>query len=732
METKNIELKLVHRAKIDGHEESRDKKHLFHIYAFAKVNLVIILAIISFLLIAGTVSAEIVYTDSYIKITNQNATISDINQSINNTSILEEISPKVWLLKKTIVVEADASLIINDSDCDELRLLSMNNPDVVHLDVYGSLEVDNTTITSWNTETNAPAPSTDSYRAYIQIAGMESAAKFIDANVSYLNLNTVRPGPDEPFIIENSSFIDIHSDFQIITTYGGPEYIYIDNSRIEARSLGVRQNDSIVSNSILDFYGWEDGSGGGLTGRPPATHNITFQNNTILHAGWNGIALSGLENSIAINNIVTGTYHNGMQIGTNTESGKSSYNCTFKNNEVYGVHDNGYYITDSGPSYSLRVYNPIIEDCIAHNTSNRGIVFDGVINGTIRRFKSWNIGYEDIYIIHTYSSKTYIIDSEINETDTNSYSISCISANNTNIINTKYNGKLWYENSDLTFWYYLDVLVQDENGNPISGAKVTVHPFNVTIDYYGNTITVTPINLHVIPREYTDGLLDPQPITETYTGTDGHTPLPSDNDNTLVIADCRKDHHGNPWYEYERVTTEFNNWTITAEKDGVSVTVTGIDPNESWYREDPNTYQNTVTIVLPMSQSVGTISGIVTDKDTGLPIEGATVTADGYSNTTNSTGGYTITLAVGNYTVTASKTDYYPNSTTAQVLENQTTTIDFILTRHKRKLPVAKPVCATGIAILIVIAYWRYRRRRRRMRSGRLIVLVPGITSFLK
>jgi len=45
----------------------------------------------------------------------------------------------------------------------------------------------------------------------------------------------------------------------------------------------------------------------------------------------------------------------------------------------------------------------------------------------------------------------------------------------------------------------------------------------------------------------------------------------------------------------------------------------------------------------------------------------------------------------------------------------------------KRKLPVARPVCATGIAILIIVAYWRYRRRRRRMRSGGLIVLVPGV-----
>jgi len=123
----------------------------------------------------------------------------------------------------------------------------------------------------------------------------------------------------------------------------------------------------------------------------------------------------------------------------------------------------------------------------------------------------------------------------------------------------------------------------------------------------------------------------------------------------------------------------------------------------------------------------GIITGNVTDKDTGQPIIGATVTTDGYSNTTNNTGGYIITIPIGNYTVTASKTGYHSNSTTAQVFENQTTVVDFILSRHKRKLPVAKPVCATGIAILIVVVYWRYRRRRRRMRSGGFIVLVPGV-----
>ena len=77
--------------------------------------------------------------------------------------------------------------------------------------------------------------------------------------------------------------------------------------------------------------------------------------------------------------------------------------------------------------------------------------------------------------------------------------------------------------------------------------------------------------------------------------------------------------------------------------------------------------------------ATGTLTGTVKDKDTGLPIIGATVTADGHFNTTNSTGRYTITLAIGNYTVTISKEGYQTQSKTAEVLENQTTELNFTL-----------------------------------------------------
>jgi len=77
----------------------------------------------------------------------------------------------------------------------------------------------------------------------------------------------------------------------------------------------------------------------------------------------------------------------------------------------------------------------------------------------------------------------------------------------------------------------------------------------------------------------------------------------------------------------------------------------------------------------------GTISGTVTDKDTGNPIEGAAVSANSYSNTTNATEGYTITLPVGTYTVTASKMGYQSQSQeNVEVLENLVTEVNFALT----------------------------------------------------
>ena len=682
MKMENIEEKRFRRTEMHKLEGTIDKRHTFLVYTFARASL-LILVIVSILLMTGIADAAITYNPLYdrIEITNQTASMSDINQSINDPSILEEVSLKIWLLKKKITFSSDAGLYINDSDCDELRLLSMNDGNDVNIQGYGILEISNTIITSWNTTTNAPAEEYPD-RAYIYLKGNIGSATLF--NSIFTNLGTSsRAGvelnydPNKTAHIENCTFIDT------ILTQSGAKEVYIVGNLIDKRTVGdifvlKDQDNSIVSDNTLNSMI-----------HVSVADNVTTQNNMITWNGHNGFCFDGSQNSIAMNDTVTGCDHNGMQMSSNNADNYiPAFNCIFKNCDVHSadmgdystrVNDNAYYITWNGYDDSSKIRDSLIEDCVAYDIMSRGIAFDGAVNFTVRRFKTWNTNGEDIDFLH--SSNCYAIDSDLDD------QIRASSSDNIKVINTKFAKINWVEEADITVYYYLNVLVQNENGNPINNAKITISPLNTAVDYYNITVNDTITNLHTytISTPLMEGkLLSPQLKTETYTGADGHTPLPSDNDNTLVIAEHRQDRHGSPWSAYPKITTYFN-YTITAEKDGVSATATEIDPDETWYREDPNSYpgegKGTVVITLPISAETGTISGTVTNITNGAPIEGAMVEAGaGYDNT-DQNGKYTISnIPAGNYMVTASATGYESLSQDNVVVsEGATTTVDFVL-----------------------------------------------------
>ncbi|MCK4623679.1 MAG: hypothetical protein KAV00_00070, partial [Phycisphaerae bacterium] len=229
----------------------------------------------------------------------------------------------------------------------------------------------------------------------------------------------------------------------------------------------------------------------------------------------------------------------------------------------------------------------LLEDCIAYDVRARGLAFDGVSNYTIRRYAAWNNGLwggprKDVVDIDFYrSNNNYVIDSDIERRLRN-----CDNSFGNSMINTRY-GELYVTHGDVTVYYYLDVLVQDRKGKPISGAKVTVV----------NEVDAarTPINLHtktISTRKMKGELLKPRAIKETRTGHDGHTPLPSDGENTLVIAE-----HLNKKIGWPPVITHYT-YTIRAEKGGVSAKVTGIKPDKTWYRPKPDIPIKTIKITL--------------------------------------------------------------------------------------------------------------------------------------
>lgn len=102
----------------------------------------------------------------------------------------------------------------------------------------------------------------------------------------------------------------------------------------------------------------------------------------------------------------------------------------------------------------------------------------------------------------------------------------------------------------------------------------------------------------------------------------------------------------------------------------------------------------TTTINFTMvSMAPGWIEGYVTDKKTGIAIVGATVTAKGYSNTTDETGYYKIELLPGTYDVRASAADYFSETKTGILVESEaTTTVDFTLTHITHDVAVVSVI----------------------------------------
>ncbi|MFA6097659.1 MAG: LamG-like jellyroll fold domain-containing protein [Candidatus Paceibacterota bacterium] len=120
-------------------------------------------------------------------------------------------------------------------------------------------------------------------------------------------------------------------------------------------------------------------------------------------------------------------------------------------------------------------------------------------------------------------------------------------------------------------WYELaDIYVKDSNNNPINGAAITIAP---------NTVAPVP--------NVTDKWFNAK--TTITTGSNGHTPLPSDE--TGMIALLRKRD-----YNSGANTTSYS-YTITASSNGKTASTT-VTPDATWYRTDPLIPTNTITIQL--------------------------------------------------------------------------------------------------------------------------------------
>lgn len=355
-----------------------------------------------------------------------------------------------------------------------------------------------------------------------------------------------------PLLIEqgnviNNSFYDMPNLQDVVYSYGNANIV----SNV-FHDIGLTSSGSVIHQ--------KEGLGG-VSISNNLIYNITsVNNNTIygINAGasnhfniWSNFTNNSMSNSgpYFVGILVQGNgYLNPPQIGSNLcwDVRYNIINNTFDNINT-GIKYSGYgnffncATTHQAPQHVITKDNKI-------TNSNIGIWVNGYkFNGVSSNNDSFTGNSVDLWIGDTFIDNTY-----------------------PPFINTNYLTTTIKTSTTLFKNYkYLDVKVIDINNTPISNAVITI-------------INNTDIN-------YPSINIEGQNKSSFTTTLDGHTPLPSDTLNSIAILD---------FYKTQTIQQEMN-YTIIATYNIISNSTT-VAPDATWYRTVPDTYQNTVTLQLPI------------------------------------------------------------------------------------------------------------------------------------
>lgn len=323
-----------------------------------------------FISTVNLVSATVTWDGSKIVIEDNIENLTTVNQTMDNTSRLEQLASKEWLLKVPIQIQSTGTFYINDSDCDYLKMKSMNTTSDAGITTYGVLDIADTKITSWNTTSGGCAETNVTYRSYL-LAIDGGALNISDSNCSYLGAGD---GNDCGIRWQNSSANPtvVNSTFYELDRglfFEDVESPWVENNTIGwTLYRGINMGDGLTSNATIKDNILE-GCESGILLRPGRGGNNTIIGNTVNNAGWSGIGIGGTDdgsviamNDLVENNTVYNAYHNGIDV-----YGFCQY-ATVNNNTVTWTQDNGIYMHVNKQTHHITVTNNTVT-----YTANRGI-----------------------------------------------------------------------------------------------------------------------------------------------------------------------------------------------------------------------------------------------------------------------------------------------------------------------------------------------------------------------
>lgn len=551
-------------------------------------------------IIAGIISYDSI--TKTISVESGTNTLAIIYNNLNNPAILSYDSvTNTYIVNAIIFVKYTANLTINNTT---LKFNSSYDTEY-YLMNYGGLNISNSTITT-----------TGVYTGYVYNGGTlgwsfnmtDSTLTKMgcngcwDAGRSTYHISALTLGypisydgnkPKGHVTVNNSHFYNIKSGYMHLDTASGENHFTVTNNSFHDISSNRSGNDALIKlnthgstfsnnriyntsgvstirtegykNTTINYNEFYNVSGTAIYTKH--SNNITIKGN-YFHDGA-GVAIDSFKTDVTADiiedNIVTdyyaGSYYSMTTLGLTTGGVGNRYtNNTFTNItgnlfSISGVND---FVFENNTIKNVSGTAIVITPDAYQNSKNvtfRNNILTGV-TGLNLEIKDANIDQTSVFTNESYENgkvRMY-------------YSVipGFINLQNPSVgLSTDYSNPYFYN------YKYLDVKVVDINNVPINNTTVTL-------------INTTDIN-------YPSINIAGDTKTTFITGIDGHTPLPSNTINSIAILD---------YYKTSTIQQKMS-YTVTASYNNY-INSTIITPDETWYRINPDTYQNTVTIQLPI------------------------------------------------------------------------------------------------------------------------------------
>ena len=331
--------------------------------------------------------------------------LTDVNNVVNNPTILKKESNGVWTLSANLVVARNGNLVIDSIDTSWLKIISSSTK-AFSLQNYGTLKIDSVKITSWDATKNSYAStSTDgkTQRAYIvSKSGATGKMDILNSEIAYLGRDVSGEhgldyyGSDGSLIQNNnihhnwrafySSGVGgitftknvVHDNLQYgVDPHSGTHDMYITYNKVYNNNHGIIcsvmcYNIHIENNEL--YNNQRDG-----IFMDTGSHHSTIANNKIYNEDV-GIQLPSLSYSEVFGNTITNSNYGIViytQIGSvfDRDDRCGSIGCvSIKNN----IHDNTIKVSNAGIVIKGGASSNTIYSNFMSGNSQYGIRVDGL------------------------------------------------------------------------------------------------------------------------------------------------------------------------------------------------------------------------------------------------------------------------------------------------------------------------------------------------------------------